>query len=98
MKVILSSVGNPSYGQNPDQPLYGAKTNVEVDVETFNIARLMCLEFISNNELGGGNWSGGDILDNGKLIAYVSYNGRVWKVDENGHKYTDKNEEIIINK
>ena len=37
-----------------------------------------CRAFISLYELGGGNWSGGDIKHKGIVIARVSYNGRVW--------------------
>lgn len=30
------------------------------------------------HELGGGNWTGGQVFDGGTQIAYISYNGRAW--------------------
>jgi hypothetical protein len=44
----------------------------------------LCVKFISDNNLGSGNWNGGQILDeNEKIIAFVSCNGRVWEGSEN---------------
>lgn len=48
-------------------------------VETVAEASELCCEFIQRNGLGGGNWSGGVIKDRGKEVAYVGYNGTVWK-------------------
>jgi hypothetical protein len=43
-------------------------------------ARNLCLAFIAENDLGGGNWTGGEVRnDSGSLVAYISYNGRVWR-------------------
>jgi len=44
-----------------------------------------CRNYITKHNLGGGNWTGGQILhpDKGQ-IAIVSYNGRIWK--DNGKK------------
>lgn len=42
-------------------------------------ASAACRKFIADNELGGGNWSGGDVQDEaGKVVARISYNGRAW--------------------
>lgn len=80
MKVKLSSVGNPDFGQNPNQSLYGSENNKTVTVKSIKEASKVCKKFIKDNDLGGGNWDGGQILDdNNKIIAYVSYNGRVWE-------------------
>lgn len=79
MKVELSSVGNPDFGQNPNERLWGAEMDRMVEVATFEDASVECLKFISDNDLGSGNWSGGDVFDeHGVIIATVSYNGRVW--------------------
>ncbi len=79
MRVKLESVGNPDYRQDPEKPLWGAEPNRIVPVDSFKQASDECIKFIDENELGGGNWSGGDILnDEGEVIASVSYNGRVW--------------------
>ena len=79
MKLKLAHRRNPDiaggYWQRPKE---SGKAKF-VDVKTFAEASQVCLRYIQTNELGGGNWSGGDILnDNSEQIAYVSYNGRVW--------------------
>ena len=40
-------------------------------------------EFIETNDIGGSTWRGGRVVDAGtkKLVANVSYNGRVWLPD-----------------
>jgi hypothetical protein len=79
MRVKLESVGNPDFRQDPNNPLFGCESNKMIEVSTFKQAREACMQFISDNDLGSGNWSGGEISDeNDKVIAYVSYNGRVW--------------------
>lgn len=91
MKVVLASVGNPDFNQDPNRPMYGCEKNKEVKVETFKEASETCVKFIIDNDLGSGNWAGGDIKDDtGTVIAMVSYNGRVWK----GSSLTGTNEEI----
>ena len=84
MKVILSSIGNPDQGQDPTQPLFGCEPCKTLPVSSFKEARDLCIKFISDNNLGSGNWNGGQILDdNEKVIAFVSCNGRVWEGSEN---------------
>ena len=34
--------------------------------------------FVEDKELGSGNWAGGQVFANDRLVAYVSYNGRLW--------------------
>ena len=52
-------------------------------VTSFKEASEICRNFIGENDLGSGNWCGGEILDeNKKVIALVSYNGRVWLSDK----------------
>ena len=96
MKVLLSSVGNPDHRQDPNQPLFGSEPNKEVEVKDFIDAVIECITFIHKNDLGGGNWDGGDITVSGKLVAYVSYNGRVWEVGESGKKYQNNQKEIEV--
>lgn len=80
MKVKLASVGNPDFRQDPDQPLYGCEPNKIIPVKSFKDARELCMKFIEENDLGSGNWDGGEILnDKDEVIAHVSYNGRVWE-------------------
>jgi len=88
MKLELASVGNPDFGQDPNKPLYGAVLlNTTLNVDSFEMASLLCRQFIELNDLGAGNWAGGDIKnDEGARIAYVSYNGAVWKLGANGER------------
>jgi hypothetical protein len=78
--VILKSVGNPDYFQNPDESVSPYKS---VKVSSFQEASSKCQEYINKHGLGGGNWAGGHIYDGKRQIAYVSYNGRVWDMQDN---------------
>jgi len=40
-----------------------------------------CREYIEQNDLGGGNWTGGQVCLGNVEIGRVSYNGRVWDVN-----------------
>ena len=78
-RVRLAAVGNPAYGQNPRARRYGAEANSWKKVGSIAEAAEACRKFITDNDLGGGNWSGGDVQDaSGKLVARISYNGRAW--------------------
>jgi hypothetical protein len=77
--------------------MYGCEPNETVEVDSFEKASLLCQQFIARNELGGGNWAGGLITDGRKPIAYVSYNGRVWKITKDAPVHSGKNEEIKLN-
>lgn len=74
-----------AHGPNPDirgGGYWGDPTDTAtpqlVGVEDFAQASAVCLSYIQRNELGGGNWTGGAIYEDGKQVAHVSYNGRVW--------------------
>lgn len=47
-------------------------------VDSIADARKKALDFIRAWDLGGGNWSGGELARDGKVFARVSYNGRIW--------------------
>jgi len=79
MTVKLSSCGNPDHGQSPHDSL---SPTVSCEVATFKGARLICTKYIANWNLGGGNWAGGQIYEDGKQVARVSYNGRVWDMND----------------
>lgn len=50
-----------------------------VPVSSFEEASKVCRKYITDRGLGS-NWYGGDISDSsGKIVAHVSYNGRVWE-------------------
>lgn len=82
--VILSNVGNPDFRQDCTKPLPGTK-NHKAHVDSFGEAVTLCREYIAYHDLGGGNWNGGAIFDNAtkKQVARVSYNGRVWDMNDN---------------
>lgn len=80
-EVTLASVGNPDHGQNPDAILPGV-ASCRCAVSSLKEASAKCREFIDEHGLGGGNWSGGEVFEDGVLVARVSYNGRVWRAGE----------------
>ena len=92
MKVLLASCGNPDYRQDTDKELFGCERNKWVTVKTFKEASQQCIDFIERNDLGGGNWNGGIIVEGSKIVARVSYNGRVWE----GNEFSSKAKEIIL--
>jgi hypothetical protein len=79
-RVILDHGSNPDieggyWGSKPD------KGAISEPVRTFAEASKICRRYITENELGGGNWVGGEIYCGRKLVARVSYNGKVWSPD-----------------
>jgi hypothetical protein len=70
---------------NPDAIDYRRSLRIKEsrhDVRSFVDASRLCRDFIEVNELGAGNWTGGRVFRNGKQIARVSYNGRVWDLQD----------------
>lgn len=78
MELILSNRGNPDHGQNPDWPVYGTSSDYTVTVKDLAEAKKRCAEYINYHNLGGSNWTGGQVLEGKKMVAYISYNGRIW--------------------
>lgn len=78
MFLRLASVGNPDFGQNSTRPLPGVRDGV-VPVADYAAASVLARKWIEDNDLGGGNWSGGQLTDeDGALVGRVAYNGRVF--------------------
>jgi hypothetical protein len=79
--VILDNRGNPDFGQDPTQRLPGTKRRF-CPVNSLKEASEMCSSYIEDNNLGGGNWTGGRIMAlsgaSGVDVGRVSYNGKVW--------------------
>ena len=85
--VQLQSRGNPDFGQesDPQSPEFNRA------VADFEAASRACCAYIHLWELGAGNWSGGAVTDEaGKVVARVSYNGRVWSTTETDGLGRDK--------
>lgn len=82
MILTLSSIGNPDHGQNPFLPMFGCEDNSTITVSSYNEAAEICLSYIKRNELGSGNWSGGEVYDDeGNLVALIAYNGKIIRED-----------------
>ena len=78
--VRLAAVGNPDFRQGRTLPGVRART---VRARDFAEASARCRAYIGEHDLGGGNWSGGQVRDHtGALVAQVGYNGRVWGPQE----------------
>ncbi len=82
--VTLSSCGNIDHGQNPFEPLFGVPNKKEY-ADTIEELQEIVRDYISENALGGGNWTGGDVYEvkTGVKVGYISYNGRYWEEKEN---------------
>lgn len=81
LSVVLSHAANPDIdggGYWPGSPGRHARA-ATIAVASLRAASEACRTYITENALGGGNWTGGLITDGtGEPIGYVSYNGRVW--------------------
>lgn len=76
--VSLNSCGNIDHGENPDAPKFGVLDDLAY-VTSLAEASRAARAYIDTNDLGGGNWTGGDVRDASQvLVARISYNGRVW--------------------
>ena len=88
--VQLEAVPNPDFRKKQWQSQVNIKENYK-PVRNLKEAQRECRKFIDKNELGVGNWSGGNIYnDKGDLVGYISYNGRAWKDDNWPSKEIDK--------
>jgi hypothetical protein len=72
-RLKLASVPNPDH----DEWFSPAPTRY-VTVKSLKDASRKCREYIEEFNLGSGNWSGGQVSQNRKRIAEISYNGRIW--------------------
>ena len=81
LQVELKHAKNPDIcGGYWTEPTDSRKPQM-VGVESIEQAAKVCRAYITRNELGGGNWTGGKVYQvNGKktLVARISYNGRAW--------------------
>jgi|GEM_PF-1788312 len=79
MYVNVSNRGNILRGQDPSKPLFGTLSDGIIKIDSLEEASLTVKSYIDQYDLGSSQWYGGEVfLANGKMIAYVSYNGRVW--------------------
>jgi hypothetical protein len=79
--VRLTSCGNPDYRQNPNRSLPGVP-KMEAGADSLVECAMLVRAYINHYDLGGGNWSGGEIVSaDGIVLGRVSYNGRLWAPD-----------------
>ena len=84
--VTLSAHGNVDHEENPFKNIVNG---IEIEgriaeANTIEDCQRIVRNYIEENNLGGGNWTGGKVYENGVQIGYISYNGRYW---EKGSKY-----------
>lgn len=77
IEMKLRSVGNPDFGQYA--PISEPRT---VRVPDLKAAVDACWVYIQEWNLGGGNFVDPKVIEDGKLIGYISYNGRFWTCAE----------------
>ena len=83
--VSLSNRGNPDLGQSPTKPLPSSRCYKKAARSVLE-ARRICLEYIKKYQLGGSNWCGGQVTNaQGRPVAYISYNGRLWQPQSNAN-------------
>ena len=79
MKVKLSAVRNPDFRtgrpSDIDAPM---PKDEERNCTSVEEASMICRAWLDGNELGGGNWTGGQITDGNNIVGRISYNGRFW--------------------
>jgi hypothetical protein len=83
--IKLRSVGNPDHGQYA--PVSERKT---VQVQTIAEAQKACEDYIAENDLGGGNFVDPKVMEDGKHIGWISYNGRFWTCAERKASHGDR--------
>ena len=81
MKLRLEHGTNPDIGYRGGywvQPV--DQRRMEVEVESLTQASRELMDWVDRNELGCGNMAGhcGEVTVDGRVVAKVSYNGRVW--------------------
>lgn len=81
-EVRLANVGNPDFRQDPSRRLPGTPKVCWAPAESLAAARRIVRQYIADNDLGGGNWAGGEVRQAGEPgvpFARFSYNGRLWE-------------------
>lgn len=78
--------------QSPIEPVeYLTETHV-ISATNMDALRKVIKDFQHENDIMGHNWGEAELREDGRLIGYMSYNGRVWK----GKYWECKYEEVIV--
>lgn len=78
MIVTLESVVNPDHRFDYNRAI----PRKEVEVNSLEEAQKVCRDYINETGIGGGNWAGGEVWEDGVKIARISYNCRIWTPDD----------------
>lgn len=82
LRVKLKAVPDPDYAPHTHEGSVYLNP-APATVSSLEEAAHTCRAFITEHDLGGGNWAGGEVVDvTGRPVAYVSYNGRTWPAGE----------------
>jgi len=81
IEVALGAEPNPDYDRGSHEGTVSIDT-YRVKAKDIQEARDKVVAFIDENDLGSGNFNGGELYSDGKQIGYISYNGRVWDMDD----------------
>lgn len=77
--VELSAAPNPDFDERSWESQVSIKP-IWKTVHSLKEAVQEVARFRTQNNLGGGNWTGGRVVDDeGKDVARISYNGRTWE-------------------
>lgn len=87
-QIELSAEPNPDFSPGSHEATVNIPVK-KVSVKSIDEARKRVIDFISENDLGSGNWTGGQIYQNGKPIAHISYNGKVWEGKQGSSNYKE---------
>lgn len=80
-KVILSACGNPDHNESAFHCVVNGKYVKGRIAKASSIAGCVTItqNYITNNDLGAGNWTGGKVYDkDDNYVGRISYNGRFW--------------------
>jgi hypothetical protein len=88
LEVELGAEPNPNHSLKSHEGSVKIKT-YRLKVKSLSEAQNKVREFIEKNDLGSGNFTGGDLFSHGKKIGRVSYNGRVWNLKDESMKMFD---------
>lgn len=76
---------------NPDRDHGDWRESHTLTAKTIDEIRTMVRDFQGENNIGGGNWGVATLTQDGNLVGYMSYNGRIWK----GRYWEGQQEEVI---
>lgn len=82
LRVLLATRGNPDYGQDPARPPVGMPPDRFLTAVSLEEAKEIVAKYISDNDVGGGQWVGGDVWQGGRRLGGIAYNGRFFDADD----------------